>query len=185
VHHAPLDTPGDPIAALEKNIHHPVVLAEHERLERADAVLPREVGESFEQARPDSATLERVRDGERHLGPVARPVAWIEPGKGHNLAGTFPHERRTTGSVLSDEEAQSPCVERGKTKEPLVEALPREALEESHNSRRVAFTRAPQRQRRAVAKHDVIDRIGDLKCGEGTVGHVDSSTVSAWTISGG
>ena len=72
-----------------KHVEHPVVVAQHIRVEGVDAVFPREARQALEEPRADAVPLQGIGDGERHLGAIDRIRIPVETSEGHDPASRF------------------------------------------------------------------------------------------------
>jgi hypothetical protein len=143
--------------ALENAEHRPV-LRHHLCDEALDALLRREHGEPLEQAGPDPAPLELVRDRERSLGGtlVAEPHVL---GDRDDAIVELTDQDAAVLPVGVEEVAHKIVVDAANPVKTEVEAPLRERGEEGGEGARVLLRGRPQPQGRAVAEDDV-DRGG-------------------------
>jgi hypothetical protein len=154
VHDSPVDPSRQLVPRVDEHLHHLPVLAEHVRLERADALRPGDVGEPIEHPRADPASLPRIGDRKRHLSAVGH-IGTVASGRGDDPPAALPHQRVPDRGVGRGKTAYAVGVELSETHEPHVGALRRERTEEREQRWDILWLAGSQRQGRAVTEDDV------------------------------
>ena len=150
-------------AALAEHLDHAVVVREHVRDERRDAVGVRDAGEALQEQGADTMALRVVRDRERHLGPVAaerrvHPVA-DEPRSGHG------HD---VDVGMVEEPEQHPVGICRRAEEPQTNVVASEIVIERVQRRGVGRLGAAQRHDGAVTQDLFFDHAATLGAGSPT-----------------
>ena len=149
-----------------KTPKHGAVLGQDLRDEALDPVPRSDVRELLEQARPDAAALQVVRDRERHLGRGRVPEAGVCRDGDDALAPRrrrgFPSARRGLPSRARVSGSTSAGVDGRHPVEAQVQALGRQSLEELAARGGVGLARRTKPERAPVSQDDV----GDLRLGD-------------------
>ena len=153
-------------ARVAEDVEHRGVVVQHLRDELLDPGLRGPGRELLEQARPDSAPLELVADGEGDLRGAR--VAQPDPVRdGHDAAVERPEQRAPLLPVGREQRLDELRPERGKAVEAEVAAVLGQAGEELEQRVGILRDGRSQPQRRPVAEDDV----GRLDRGRGRGAH--------------
>ncbi len=142
-------------AALPEDLDHAVVLGQHLRLEDRDLRIGGRLGQVGEQDRPQPATLHLVRDRECRLRAIGAG-AHVD-GMGHRLGFRARGGQQAEPVPVVDIERPGDGVGgagRGR-EEPKRPRLTREVIEELAQPPLIVAAHRANRERGAVAKHDI------------------------------
>ena len=136
---AAIDRRGHPKTGRAKDVEHPAVVAQHIRVERVDAVFPRDAREALQQAHADAVALQGIGDGECHLCAVGRFGIRVEAREGHEPPSGLGDERGRRAIGAGGDLPDTLGVESRQPQKAEIPALRRKVLEKPEQCLDVAF----------------------------------------------